>query len=349
MPTIRDIAAEAGVSISTVSLVLNNSPLVKDETRRQVLEIIERLKYIPNHSARGLSSKFTNNLGIIHITETSLDSQEVSYDTDQRTGLASFNISNGIMAGLSETSYGIVTERFCSIERPDDIPNIVKSKRVDGVFIVGSPYDRKLIKNLQEVGIPLVVVGVNSYEVDVDSIYADPGEGTEMAFKLLWDSGHKNICLVNCPKSFPSFYTRSAAISKFAYETGMEFNHDWNIATDNNNGKRGYEAFKAFYEAGNRPDGIVTANDYIAMGILRYLYEKNIRVPDDISIVAYDDSSFCGYSTPGLTSINIKRELIGARAAKCLIERIKNPDKPVEKIVVPPHVVMRGSMKSRGK
>ncbi len=347
MVTIREVAAEANVSVSTVSLVLNRSPLVKEETRRNVLDVIEKLKYIPNNSARGLSLKSTNNLGIIFISGSGINTQKVSYDFDQRTGISSFNISNGIMSGLNDTSYGIVTERFCSVETPDDLPNIIKSQRVDGVFIVGSPYDRQLFKNLRKVGIPFVVVGVDSYEDDVDSIYADPGEGTAMAFKLLWETGHKNICIVNCPKTFPSFYTRAAAINKFSYETGMEFNHDWNIDTDNNNGKSGYEAFKAFYEQGNRPDGIVTANDYIAMGILRYLYEKKIRVPDDISIVAYDDSSFCGYSTPALTSINIQREVIGARAARCLIERIKNPDKPVEKISIPPYAVMRDSIKSR--
>jgi DNA-binding LacI/PurR family transcriptional regulator len=347
MVTIREVAAEAGVSISTVSLVLNKSPLVKEETRQYVQSVIKKMKYVPNNSARGLSSKTTNSLGIVFMAEHSINNREISYDFDQRTGLCSFNISNGIMSGLNDTLYGIVTERFCSVEAPNDLPKIVKSKRVDGVFIVGSPYAPEMIENLKKIKIPFVVVGVDSYENGIDSIYADPGEGTAMAFRLLRETGHENICLISCPKNFHSFYTRAAMVSRVAYETGANFNHDWIIACESNNGKSGYDAFKAFYEQGNRPDGIITADDYIAMGILRYLYEKGIRVPDDVSIVPYDDSSLCGYAAPGLTSINIQRELIGERAAHCLVARIENPDKPIEKISIPPRLVMRESVKQR--
>ncbi len=346
MVTIRDVAAKAGVSISTVSLVLNKSPLVKDQTREHVLSIIEELQYVVNNSARGLSSKTTNSLGVVFMAEQNVDAREVSYDFDQRTGLSSFNISNGIMSALLDTDYGIVTERFCSVEAPDDLPKIIKSRRVDGVFIVGAPYTLQLIENLRKIEMPFVIVGVDSFESGVDSIFADPGEGTAIAFRYLRETGHENICLIS-PKNRHSYYTRAAAITRIAYETGADFNHDWIIGCESNNGKSGYDAFKEFYEQGNRPDAIITGNDYTAMGILRYLYENGIKVPDDISIIPYDDSSFCGYAVPALTSVNIRRELIGERAARCLLARIENPGKPVESISISPQLVIRESVKDR--
>ena len=112
MPTIMDVAKRAGVSRSTVSLVINKSPLVKTETRKLVEQVIREINYVPNSNARGLSAKVTNNIGVVFMQDYLPDTPLTSYDNDQHIGLCSFNISNGIMAGLLGTYYGMVTERF---------------------------------------------------------------------------------------------------------------------------------------------------------------------------------------------------------------------------------------------
>lgn len=346
MVTIIDVANRAGVSRSTVSLVINDSPLVKAETRILVKKIIEEMGYVPNNNARSLSSSTTNNLGIIYMQDNQ-SFPATSYDYDQSTGLYSMNIVNGIMLGLSDTNYGIVTERFCSLDSGQDLPLSVKSCRVDGVIIVGSPCSSRLIRNLQRRKIPFVLAGADYMDDSVDSVYAVPDEGVRLSFEYLVKTGHHRICLLNCPETFGSFQKRHDGFLKSARDAGTALMDPWEIISRTNRGEGGYLAFKAYWEAGNRPDGVIAANDKLALGTMRYFHEAGIRVPRDISIIAYEDSSLCGYTIPSLTSINIQKEQIGEQAARCLVERISNPHKPPMQIPVTPYLVCRESVLSR--
>lgn len=348
MATINDVARQAGVSRSTVSLVINKSPLVKEETRLLVERVIEEMNYVPNSNARGLSARVTNNIGVIFMQDYLLGTPGViSYDNDQHIGLCSFNISNGIMAGLQDTMYGVITERFCSVAEPDELPRVVREKRVDGAIIVGTPYSPQFIANMRKTGMPFVVAGIGTREETVDSIYADPGEGTEMAVRELLKAGHQKICLLNCGSRLHSHELRSRAFLRAMKAAGMQPMDGWNIYGERNNGKTAREAFRKFWEAGNRPDGIVTANGQSATGIMSYLYEIGVRIPEDISIISYEDSSICGYAAPALTSVNVRKEELGQAAAKCLVERIQNPRKEIEINVIHPYMVYRDSVKAR--
>ena len=348
MATINDVAKRAGVSRSTVSLVLNKSPLVKEETRCLVEQVIAEMNYVPNSNARGLSARVTNNIGVIFMQDYLLGIPgKVSYDNDQHVGLCSFNISNGIMTGLQETMYGVITERFCSIAEPDELPRVIREKRVDGAIIVGVPYSDQFIDNMKKTGLPFVIAGVGSWEKTVDSIYADPGEGTEMAVRELLEAGHKKICLLNCAQRLSSHESRRQGYLRAMEAAGVEAMDGWNIYGDRNNGKDARETFQRFWEAGNRPDAIVTANGQSATGIMSYLYEIGVRIPEDISIISYGDSSICGYAAPALTSVNIRKEELGKQAAKCLLERIQKPHKPLELMVIPPYMVHRDSVQKR--
>lgn len=346
-PTIEDVARRAGVSRSTASLVINKSPLVREKTRLLVEKVIEEIHYVPNSNARALSARTTGNLGVIFMQDYLPDSTRISYNNDQHVGLASFNFSNGIMTGLSGTDYGIIMERFCSVKAPDALPRIVNEKRVDGEFIVGLPYSTQFIPNLKKTGLPFTLVGVGNHQEGVDSIYADPGDGTEIAVRELLETGHRRICLLNCSPSLPSHQGRLNGCLRAMEAYGVPFDPAWNIHGSTNNGQAAFHAFRAFWEAGNRPDGIVAANGQSAAGVMAYLYQAGIRVPDAVSIIAYEDSSLCGYAAPALTAVNVRKEDIGARAARCLIDRIKNPDKPAECIALPPYLVRRDSVQTR--
>lgn len=347
MATINDVAKRAGVSRSTVSLVINKSPLVKEKTRLLVEAVIAEMNYVPNSSARSLSTRVTNNIGVIFMQDYLLGSTHISYDNDQHIGLCSYNISNGIMEGLAGTDYGVITERFCSVAAPEDLPRVIREKRVDGAVIVGAPYSTQFLDNMKKTGIPFVIAGIGSMEESVDSIYADPGEGTEMAVNVLLDSGHRNICLLNCATRLRSHEWRRQGFLRAMEKAGVEPMEGWNIFAQRNNGKSAREAFQRFWEAGNRPDGIVTANGQSATGIMAYLYEIGVRVPDDISIISYEDSSICGYAAPALTSVNVRKEELGIAAAKCLVERIQHKEKEIETTVIHPYMVYRDSVKER--
>ncbi|MBE5772423.1 MAG: LacI family transcriptional regulator [Clostridiales bacterium] len=347
MPTIEDVARRAGVSRSTVSLVINKSPLVKEATRQKVERVIEEINYVPNSNARGLSARVTNNLGVVIMQDYLPDSTEISYDNDQHIGLCSFNIFNGIMAGLLGTDYGVITERFCSVGDPEALPRMVLEKRVDGLFVVSTPYSDCFIENLKKTGLPFVIVGVSSFEEGIDSIYANPYDGTKMAVEELIRTGHKKICMLNCSAWLSGHKLRLDGYRDALNEYGIEFDPKWNLSAEKNNGRNAKKAFKAFWEAGNRPDAIVAANAQSATGAMVYLYEQGVKIPDDISIIAYEDSSLCGYCSPALTAINIRKEEMGSIAARCLIEKIRNREKEVEHFAVEPYLVRRDSVSER--
>lgn len=347
MPTINDVARRAGVSRSTVSLVLNRSPLVKEETRRLVEQVIHEINYVPNSNARGLSARMTGNLGVIFMKDYLPGSTQVSYDSDQHIGLCSYNIFNGIMVGLSGTDYGVITEAFCLDTESFSLPRIVTEKRADGLFVVGRPYSAEFLQALRGAGLPLVLTGVGCSEPDYDSVYADPGDGISLAMREMVNTGHRNICLLNCSSRVDSRDLRGEAFRKALAEAGMAFRESWNIQSSSNNGASAYRAFRAFWEAGCHPDAVVSANGQSALGAMRYLYEIGVRIPDEISVIAYEDSSVCGYATPPLTSVNIRKEEMGRKAAQCLLERIRDPGREVKNISIPPYMVYRSSIRNR--
>lgn len=348
MATINDVARRAGVSRSTVSLVINHSPLVKEKTRQLVEQVIAEINYVPNSNARGLSARVTHNLGVVFMQDYLPSTTQIPYDNDQHVGLCSYNLFNGIMAGLTGTDYGVITERFCSIADPEELPRMVREKRVDGVFVVGAPYSGCFIENLTRTGLPFVMVGVGNYVDGVDSVYADPGVGTALAMDELIATGHRRICLLNCSSRLLSHNLRLEGYRQKLEANGMTFSPEWNIQAVSNNGSSAYMAFKDFWEAGNRPDGMVAANGQSAAGVLTYLYEIGVRVPQALSIIAYEDSSICGYATPALTSINIRKEEIGRQAAQCMLQRLQEPARPVEHFALAPYLVRRSSVQPRG-
>lgn len=347
MPTINDVARCAGVSRSTVSLVLNHSKLVKEDTRQLVEKVIREINYVPNSNARGLSARVTNNLGVVFMKDYLPNSTQVSYDSDQHIGLCSFNIFNGIMAGLSGTDYGLITESFCCDPDNPALPRLATEKRVDGLFVVGRPYTPEFLNSLKATGLPFVLVGVSCYEEGFDSIYADPGDGIALAMQDILFAGHRDICLLNCSTQQGSRDLRLEAYREALEKAGIPYREKWNIQSASNNGASAYRVFRTFWVAGNRPDAIIAANGQSALGAMRYLYELGIRIPDQVSVIAYEDSSVCGYATPALTSVNIRKEEMGRQAAQCLLQRIREPDRPVKSIRIPPYMVYRDSVMAR--
>ena len=347
MPTIEDVAKKAGVSRSTVSLVINHSPLVKEKTRQLVEQVIAEIHYVPNSNARGLSARVTGNLGVVFMQDYLPTDTQISYDNDQHIGLCSFNIFNGIMAGLTGTDYGVITEKFCSIADPDALPRMVREKRVDGLFVVGHPYSDRFIHNLKQTGLPFIMVGVGSVVEGIDSVYADPFPGTVLAVEELIRTGHRNICLLNCSNRLATHDLRLNAYKQTLEKAGLPFRPNWNIQAERNNGACSRTAFEAFWAAGNRPDSMVAANGQSATGVMTYLYQIGVKVPEDLSIIAYEDSSICGYAAPPLTSVNIRKEEIGCEAAHCLLKRLREPGRPAEHYSLPPYLVHRASIHKR--
>lgn len=342
MVTIIDVANYAGVSKSTVSTVLNNGPHVKEETRRRVEEAVRTLGYVCNNNARGLRKKETKCLGVIIAVE-SCDVH--TYEFNFEAGQFGYAVTNGIPDGLADSDYGLITEQYCPQEMAGELPSVIRNARVDGVFLVGSLFDQVLLEKLQAMNVPAVGVGT-SYDT-IDCVWPDVAKGVFLQVEELVRNGAADIAMINCPAGFANAKMRvdgwERAISAFE----NQLRHTWQIQCDTNTGQGGYLAMKALWESGIRPDGVVTAHEAIALGAMRYLYEQGVHVPEHISVTSYETSVLGGYSIPPLTSVNIKKEEMGAIAAKMLLARMENPDVPQQKYMIDPELVIRSSVTAK--
>lgn len=353
MITIREIAAIAGVSRSTVSLVLNNSPLVKEETREKVLRVIHDTGYVPNANARNLNWKSNKSLGVIILSDME---RSVEYNFSNSVGLFSLNVMRGISDRLADTAYSLNIEYFSPDAAPMQeievfhspqslrLPKLLRERKVDGAFIVGGYRDPAFLTACAATGIPLVTVGVGAPEKNCDSVCADPGDATCEALHLLRKAGRKSIGLMNCPRMFYSASMREDAMRRFCREAGIPFDANNVLYSQQNNGESAYDAIREAWENGQRFDGLVSANPQCALGVMRFLAEKNVRIPEDISIIAYEDNALCGYAIPALTAINIQKEQMGARAAELMLARLKQTSLPVQHETIPSYLVKRESV-----
>ena len=339
MVTIIDVANYAGVSKTTVSAVLNNGPHVKEETRRRVEEAVKVLGYVCNNNARGLRKRETKCLGVI----VAVESRDIhTYEFNFEVGQFGYAVANGIPDGLADSDYGLITEQYCPREMAGELPSIIKNARVDGVFLVGSLFDEDFLTKLDALKIPAVGVGT-SYD-SIDCVFPDIAKGMRLQVEELARNGVQQIAMINCPPEFANAKSRVKGWNQAVSNLGGKLKNRWEIQCRTNTGEGGYLAMKDLWESGARPDGLVTAHEAIALGAMRYLHEQGVRVPEEVSVTSYETSVLGGYSIPPLTSVNIKKEEMGAIAARMLLNRMDHPDTPLQKCIMDPELVVRGSV-----
>jgi DNA-binding LacI/PurR family transcriptional regulator len=340
MATIIDVAKKAGVSKSTVSLVLNNNKRIPEKTSTLVRKAMKELGYSPNTNARGLINSHFYNFGVIECVENEYYG---AYDISHETGTYAANVTYGILSGLEESPYGLITERWKN--EKVNLPRLVQTKCVDGLFVIGTYNDDFLFEQIKKTHIPLVVIGRNVK--DTNCIYSDPGEGSRMGVEYLLKRGHSRICFINAPSFFLSSKVRLQAIEEMLREKNIPEGTVVVETSMHNNGEGGRMAIDCAWKKSGPFDGVVAANDMMALGVLRFCYQNDIRVPQDLSIAAYEDSVLCGYSSPSLTSVNINKEMSGRCAAEMMIRLINEKNMSTEHICVPLSLVERESVKDR--
>lgn len=349
MITIFDVAARAGVSKSTVSLVLNSSPLVKEETRQRVQQAIKDLKYVPNYSARSLIRKNNNSIGIIQMSRGARNSEyryEWSYSSDYFT----HDVEEGIFESISKLhlDFSVMKERLDLSGDVIKLPKIIEDRRVDGAIFIGG-FDKENIEDaIKAIDIPKVLVTSSINVEGIDTVFHSSYQGSKIAMQYLIETGHKKICFINCPKRYYRVWPeRIHGILEASAEYNYFFDEKMIISAQENTPQSSYEAFSELLDSGLIPDAVFAANNEMVQGVMRSLYEHNLRIPDDISVICYEDSQFCGHSSPALTAINIQKEKIGEIALSYLRDRINDPTIPARAFSVDPYLVKRQSVIKR--
>lgn len=349
MVTIWDVARAAGVSKSTVSLVVNNSPLVKRETRERVQAVIKAMHYVPNYNARSLIKKSNNCIGIIHTLRSDRVLKQ-AYGWNYSLEQFSRDVEDGIFEAVvdMDTDLGVIKEHFHFSGDPEERPKILRSHRVDGAILVGGFYAEDMRESLKGVEEPLVVVTSEQNIQGADTVFHDPVTGSYLAAREFIETHHRHICLLNCPRDLSVWPKRIEGMQRAAEELGFPLEEDLLLSVERLTAESAYREFSRLLDSGQRPDAVLAANNELALGVLRCLYERGLRVPEDVSIISYEDSGLCGNLYPPLSAINIQKELIGRTALGFLLDRIHEPKLPARSVIIEPHLTRRGSVKDRG-
>lgn len=337
--TIKDVAKAAGVSVSTVSLVINNSNLVKLETRYKVLQAIKDLGYKPNEYARSLVTKTKKVIGIIWPT---INPSTNWFSFEGHTDTYLTEILPSIEREVNKSSYSMMLEHFRINDPNKLLPDIMDSSKVDGMLVTGGVVSEEVLERILKANIPTVLVG--SRHANLDYVDTDPEIGIYKGTKYLIENGHKDIVFINGPDSSQSSERKLKGFYRAMEEYGLQIKNGW-IAQTEYSGAGAYSVMSNMWDMGIRPTAIVGGFDCITIGALRFLYEKGLTCPKDISAIGYEDSILAEYSYPPLTTVHVHKEQIGTEACKILLNRINKPNAKRVKLIIEPDLTIRKSVR----
>ncbi|MFC8144900.1 LacI family DNA-binding transcriptional regulator [Streptomyces paradoxus] len=334
MATMADVARSAGVSVATVSHVLNGTRPVLPHTRQAVLDAVEELGYTTNTLARSLVTARTRSIGL------AVSAISNPYFTE---------ILQGVEAAALEAGYSLlIADPHDDPEHERKVVQLLHERRVDGVIVAPSADPRGLLAYLGRHDVPAVFLDrlVDGPGTDggpcFDQVCADNAEPTSRLVTHLAGLGHRRIGLV---AGRPGLSTTSERIS--GYRSGLAFAglpYDGRLLVHGDSESAGAEqATEALLSLGVPPTALVTGNNAMTIGVLRALGAHGLSVPDDIALCCFDDFAWADLFSPRLTAIAQPGRDIGARAVHVLLERLAEPDRPARTVRLPCAFVHRTS------
>lgn len=325
-PTSWDVARLAGVSRSTVSFVLNNTPGIKisEETRKRVLEAVKILDYKPNAIARSLAKQKTEAIAFFV-----LDIANPVFPNMAR-GIEDVARHNGYTLLLCNTDGKSLRElRYM---------NMMLERRVDGI-IVGALSNEEVSRIAQKKNLPLVILEHPRLS-EHDVVYADNVKGSYDAVTHLIELGHKRIAHITINPESIIVQERIEGYKKALQDAGIPFDSDLlKIFYDKVEEEI---AINELFSLPNPPTAIFAFSDFMAIQIMKILIKRGYKVPRDVSIIGFDDT-LASLTIPALTTVSQPFYEMGAKAAEILIERIKNPNLPIQHIKLPTKLIIRES------
>jgi LacI family transcriptional regulator len=333
--TIADIAREAGVSIATVSRVINNTKPVSSDLKNRVFDIIEKNNFKPNELARGLITKKTNIIGVI---------------VPDISNLVFGALIKGINSVCSKKGYTLmVTESGGDINNEIKLLDVLADKKIDGILFAGIDVNHKLVKEMQTKDYPVILVTQEASDGEgiMNTVVHDNIKAVYDATKFLIDNGHKRIAYIGGPKIDYSSGKKRLKGYKLALEEAKIKLVDSLIEQGEFSFQAGYSGMKKMYEENSvLPTAVVTGSDIIAMGVIQFLVGAGVNVPNDISIIGFDDLEFSTYIKPELSTVRISYFDEGAIAARELIKIIDGENVTPQTYYVPHKIIRRSTIKN---
>jgi LacI family transcriptional regulator len=330
--TIKDIARMAGVSIATVSRVINNTKPVNENTRRRVMAVMEETNFRPNAMARGLVKKESGLIGIV-IPEFKNTVFDALIDGVSNTAkFYNYDILLCLTQGLLENEIHYL--------------NLLQEKQVDGIILSSSflkPEHKAIVEKRYT---PCVLVGQTSDVPFIPSVHVDNFSASYEAVTTLIRKGHRKIGMIRGPLGDKAAgEDRLRGYQAAIADAGIPFRPDW-IVTGGFSVQDGFEAMKSMLSLEELPTALFVAADRPAIGAMNCLLEHGYRIPEDVSIMGFDDIDMSSVVRPKLSTVHYSSYEIGATATRGLMKLIRGERVDTQHTVVPHQVVIRDSIKT---
>ncbi len=331
--TLEDVAEKAGVSVSTVSRILNKKSKkyrISPKTESLVIKTAKSLNYTPNQLARGLRLKRTHSIGLI------------VPDISNPFFAA---VTRSIQRAAHELGYSLVV---CDTDE-DELQEVahlkvLRSKGVDGMVVMPVGQNGSHLQHMIREGMPLVLMDRIFDELDADSVVTDNYKGAYEAVEFLVKNGHRRIAII---QGLPNTYTNKGRLRGYidalrAYKIPVDSRL---IVGRDFRKESGYIETKMLLSVEDRPTAIFATSDLITLGALEAINEEGLRIPQDVSLIAFDDIDHVNFFTTPITTISQPKEIIGEVAVKLLIEKIKNHNRgETRRIMLSPKLIERDSV-----
>ena len=345
--TIDDVARKAGVSKSTVSLVLNNRPNVSEDTRLKVLSTIESLKYKPLKAAQAITTKQTKNIGFLEIVATHDNPEKLASKYGFSTMIPTFasDVARGIEEETQSRGYGLLFNTYYGNFKQSikEIPPMVTNYWIDGLLLVGGTFTEEFTMMLKKWKIPLVLVGGHLPSGNANCVFADNASGAIQAVEYLISLGYPKIGFINGPSSTQTSFDKLQGYLLALQKNGIEFDESFVEAGDFS-ALGGYEAMKKLLKKHRDLKAVFIGFDGMALGAAKAISEQGLKIPKDISIVGFEDSWIATHFNPLLTTVKVFKYETGIAAAKMLFDLMSsNKTSRPKKVVIPTELVIRES------
>jgi LacI family transcriptional regulator len=325
--TIKEIAAEAKVSIATVSRALNNDPRVTKERRTQISRIAKRLEYRPNLLARNFARKKSNLVGLI------LPEISDEYFTEIIKGVDEIVFSQNLFTLVASS------HKYKSLE--DEVITLIKNGLISGLILLVSKHDEKLFSILSKSHLPVVLINSNEKFNKFDRVAIDDYQGSySMTTCLINKKHYEFLAHITGPIDNDDAGLRRNGFIDACKKYGAKYV----IEKGDFSYEGGFNACKKFMDLKSRPQVIFAANDMMAIGCYDYIKQNKLKIPDDIGVVGFDDIFVSRYLNPPLTTVQVNIEEVGKRAAELLLKKMQTTNNiPSSVINIPTELIIRES------
>jgi len=329
MANIKDVALQAGVSVTTVSHVVNGTRFVSETARQRVEEAVRELGYVPSAVARSLKHNTTRTFGMVIPNNSNPYFAEIIRGVEDRCFAAGYNV---ILCNSNDDP-----------QRQAAYLRVLAEKRIDGLVFVASGSDAVVRATLGDIRIPLVLLDREVAGMpNCDLVEVNHTVGGELATRHLLDLGHPRVACISGPPGLSPSSQRRAGW-KQALEDAQVERKETDLARGDFTARGGYLAMQVLLKRKPRPTAVFVCNDLMAFGALTAAREAGVAVPEQLSIVGFDDIDLAAFSAPPLTTVAQPKLQIGTLAAELLLERVDAGRSEGRRAILDPELKIRGS------